>query len=57
MYSFCKWLPAPRIKQTEGYPMIGKRLIDGIPAERYPQQANQIIAAAKTSFLQGDQWA
>jgi MFS transporter, DHA2 family, multidrug resistance protein len=26
-------------------------------AERYPQQANQIIAAAKTSFLQGDQWA
>jgi MFS transporter, DHA2 family, multidrug resistance protein len=26
-------------------------------AERYPQQANQIIAAAKTSFLHGDQWA
>lgn len=26
-------------------------------AQRYPQYANQIIAAAKTSFLAGDQWA
>ncbi|HEU5263996.1 MAG TPA: hypothetical protein VFU34_05115, partial [Gaiellaceae bacterium] len=26
-------------------------------AEQYPQYADQIIAAAKTSFLQGDQWA
>jgi MFS family permease len=26
-------------------------------AEQYPQYASQITAAAKTSFLQGDQWA
>jgi MFS transporter, DHA2 family, multidrug resistance protein len=26
-------------------------------AERYPQYASQITAAAKSSFLQGDQWA
>jgi hypothetical protein len=26
-------------------------------AQQYPQYADQIIAAAKTSFLQGDQWA
>ena len=26
-------------------------------AEQHPQYANQITAAAKTSFLQGDQWA
>jgi MFS transporter, DHA2 family, multidrug resistance protein len=26
-------------------------------AQQYPQYANQIAAAAKTSFLQGDQWA
>ena len=26
-------------------------------AEQYPQYASQIIAAAKTSFLQGDDWA
>jgi MFS transporter, DHA2 family, multidrug resistance protein len=26
-------------------------------AEQYPQYATQITAAAKTSFLQGDQWA
>ncbi len=26
-------------------------------AERYPEYAPQIIAAAKTSFLQGDEWA
>jgi EmrB/QacA subfamily drug resistance transporter len=26
-------------------------------AEQYPRHAEQIIAAAKTSFLQGDQWA
>ncbi|MDX6616191.1 MAG: transporter, family, multidrug resistance protein [Solirubrobacterales bacterium] len=26
-------------------------------AAQYPQHASQIIAAAKTSFLQGDQWA
>jgi MFS transporter, DHA2 family, multidrug resistance protein len=26
-------------------------------AQQYPQYANQITAAAKTSFLQGDQWA
>jgi MFS transporter, DHA2 family, multidrug resistance protein len=26
-------------------------------AEQYPQYADQITAAAKTSFLQGDQWA
>lgn len=26
-------------------------------AEQYPQYANQITAAAKTSFLQGDHWA
>jgi hypothetical protein len=26
-------------------------------AERYPDHANQIIAAAKESFLQGDEWA
>jgi EmrB/QacA subfamily drug resistance transporter len=26
-------------------------------AEQYPQNADQITAAAKTSFLQGDQWA
>jgi MFS transporter, DHA2 family, multidrug resistance protein len=26
-------------------------------AERYPQYADQIIAGAKTAFLQGDQWA
>jgi MFS transporter, DHA2 family, multidrug resistance protein len=26
-------------------------------AERYPQYANQIVDAAKTSFLHGDQWA
>ena len=26
-------------------------------AERYPQHASQIISAAKSSFLQGDQWA
>ncbi|HSF60204.1 MAG TPA: MFS transporter [Gaiellaceae bacterium] len=26
-------------------------------AEQYPQYADRIIAAAKTSFLQGDQWA
>ncbi len=26
-------------------------------AQRYPQYANQIIAAAKSSFLAGDQWA
>jgi MFS transporter, DHA2 family, multidrug resistance protein len=26
-------------------------------AEQYPQDADTIIAAAKTSFLQGDQWA
>jgi MFS transporter, DHA2 family, multidrug resistance protein len=26
-------------------------------AQQYPQYANQIIAAAKTSFLAGDQWA
>jgi MFS family permease len=26
-------------------------------AQQYPQYANQIVAAAKTSFLKGDQWA
>jgi DHA2 family multidrug resistance protein-like MFS transporter len=26
-------------------------------AEQYPQYANQIVAAAKTSFLKGDDWA
>ena len=26
-------------------------------AQQYPQYADQIIAAAKTSFLDGDQWA
>ena len=26
-------------------------------AEQYPQYKSQIIAGAKTSFLQGDQWA
>jgi hypothetical protein len=26
-------------------------------AQQYPQDANQITAAAKTAFLQGDQWA
>ena len=26
-------------------------------AEQYPQYASQITSAAKTSFLQGDQWA
>ena len=26
-------------------------------AQQYPQYADQIIAAAKTSFLAGDQWA
>jgi DHA2 family multidrug resistance protein-like MFS transporter len=26
-------------------------------AQQYPQDASQITAAAKTSFLQGDQWA
>jgi hypothetical protein len=26
-------------------------------AEQYPQYSTQIIAAAKTSFLQGDDWA
>ena len=26
-------------------------------AQQYPQYASQITAAAKTSFLQGDQWA
>ena len=26
-------------------------------AQQYPQYSNQIIAAAKTSFLKGDQWA
>ncbi|MGA8219516.1 MAG: hypothetical protein WB771_13220, partial [Solirubrobacterales bacterium] len=26
-------------------------------AEQYPQYKTQIIAAAKTSFLQGDAWA
>jgi hypothetical protein len=26
-------------------------------AQRYPQYASQITAAAKTSFLKGDQWA
>ena len=26
-------------------------------AQQYPQYADQIIAAAKTSFLNGDQWA
>jgi DHA2 family multidrug resistance protein-like MFS transporter len=26
-------------------------------AQQYPQYANQIVAAAKQSFLQGDQWA
>jgi len=26
-------------------------------AQHYPQYADQIIAAAKTSFLKGDQWA
>jgi EmrB/QacA subfamily drug resistance transporter len=26
-------------------------------AERYPQHASQIVSAAKSSFLQGDQWA
>jgi hypothetical protein len=26
-------------------------------AQQHPQYASQIIAAAKTSFLQGDQWA
>ena len=26
-------------------------------AQQYPQYATQITAAAKTSFLQGDQWA
>jgi hypothetical protein len=26
-------------------------------AERYPQYASEIIAAAKTSFLRGDRWA
>jgi hypothetical protein len=26
-------------------------------AEQYPKYATQITAAAKTSFLQGDQWA
>jgi MFS transporter, DHA2 family, multidrug resistance protein len=26
-------------------------------AEQYPQHANQIVAAAKTSFLNGDDWA
>ena len=26
-------------------------------AKQYPDHADQIIAAAKTSFLQGDEWA
>jgi hypothetical protein len=26
-------------------------------AKQYPEHSSQIIAAAKTSFLQGDQWA
>lgn len=26
-------------------------------AERYPQYQDQIVAAAKSSFLQGDEWA
>jgi MFS transporter, DHA2 family, multidrug resistance protein len=26
-------------------------------AQQYPQYANQITAAAKSSFLQGDEWA
>ncbi|MGY1727965.1 MFS transporter [Geodermatophilus sp. SYSU D01062] len=26
-------------------------------AQRYPEQADQIVAAARTAFLQGDQWA
>jgi hypothetical protein len=26
-------------------------------AKQYPQYADQIVAAAKTSFLKGDQWA
>ena len=28
-----------------------------VTAERYPQYAEQIVAGAKTSFLQGDDWA